>query len=116
MEFVRGDTFSFKFKLKTLDNNILTKSDIETLFITVRKWPSKESSISIQKTLDNVEIDEEGYCHARFESSDTENLNYGFYYFDIEVTLKSGYRKSKLFKFELTKETTIHESGEENGT
>lgn len=109
MEFIRGDTFPFKTSIKFKDGEVLTKEDIETLFITSRKYPTKTSPIIFQKTLDDVEIDEEGYCHARINPEDTEDLAYGSYFCDIEITLKSGYRKTKLFKFEITKETTIHE-------
>lgn len=114
-EFVRGDTFAFKFKLTIQDKVAIQKEDIDTLFITCRRYASKEFPVVFEKTLDDVEIDDNGYCHAKFEPKDTEKLAYGSYFFDIEVTLKNGYRKTKLFQFKITKETTIHESGDVDG-
>lgn len=109
MEFVRGDTFPFKFKLTMSDGSNVATSDIDTLLVTCRQSTYKESPILFQKTLNDVII-EDGFCHVVFDPQDTEDLMYGNYYFDVEVTLKSGYRKTKLFEFDLTEETTIHES------
>ena len=114
-EFVRGDTFAFKFLLTMQDGTAVKKEDIDTLFITCRKFASKESPIIFKKTLEDVEIDTDGYCHAIFNPEDTQELIYDSYFFDIEVTLKGGFRKTKLFQFKITKETTIHESGGTNG-
>ena len=116
MEFIRGDTFAFKFSIKLANGQIPTKEDISTLFVTVRKYATRSSAIIFEKTLEDVEIDEDGYCHVKFNPEDTENLLYGSYFFDVEITTTGGYRKSKLFQFNLTKETTIHESGDSSGT
>ena len=115
ISFIKGDTFAFKFKINRKDKNVIQKEDIETLFITVRKYPNEESPILFQKTLEDIEIDNEGYGHAVFKPEDTENLIYGSYFFDREITLKNGYRKTKLDKFEITKETTTHKGGVVNG-
>lgn len=115
MEFTRGDTFAFKFLIKLANGAIITKEDIDTLFITARKYPTETSPILFQKTLDDVEIDKDGYCHAKINPEDTEKLTYTTYCFDAEITLKNGYRKSKLFEFELMKETTMHGSGDSSG-
>ena len=114
-EFTRGDTFAFKTPIKFADGTPVTKADIETLFITVKLQPTEYSPKIFQKTLEDVIIDSEGYCHVVFEPKDTETLNYGKYFFDIEVTLKSGYRKTALDSFKLAKETTNH-GGEKNGS
>lgn len=116
MEFIRGDTFAFKFPIKLANKAIITKNDIYTLFITARKYTTETSPILFQKTLDDVEIDTDGYCHVKINPEDTEKLTYRLYYFDVEITLKNGYRKSKLFEFKLTQETTIHGSGDASGT
>ena len=115
ISFVRGDTFPFKFKLTMKDETIIKKEDIDTLFVTIRKYANKSSPIIFEKTLDDVEIDEEGYGHVKFNPEDTEELIYGSYFFDIEITLTNGYRKTKTCQFTLTKETTIHESGDVDG-
>lgn len=107
MDFVRGDTFLFKFLLKFKDETVVKSEDIDNLFITFKTSVYSKKYI-FQKTLDDVKIDEEGYVHVTFEPEDTENLEYGKYVFDVEVTLKNGYRKSKLFEINLAGETTFH--------
>ena len=108
LKFVRGDTCLFKVKLITNGDDIIESKDIDTIFITCRQEPTKDSNILFIKTIDDMVLDKDEYLHCKFDPSDTENLYYGIYYFDIEITLKSGYRKSKLYQFELTQETTIH--------
>ena len=108
VKFVRGDTCLFKVQLSSTGDKSLNMSDIDTIFITCRKTPDKDSDILFQKTKEDIVIDQDAFLHFQFNPDDTENLYYGLYYFDIEITLKSGYRKSKLYQFELTEETTIH--------
>ena len=53
-EFVRGDTFAFKFKLTIQDKVAIQKEDIDTLFITCRRYASKEFPVVFEKTLDII--------------------------------------------------------------
>lgn len=110
----RGDTLPFKTKISLSEGTPIKTQDIDTLLITGRKKTLIKSPIIFQKTLEDVTIDEEGYCHAVIEPEDTQELSYGSYYFDIEITLNTGYRKSRLYQFKIIEETTIHE-GENNG-
>lgn len=107
LDFHRGDTMPFKVKLINKNGDSINENDIDTLFVTCRQLPSKTSPILFQKQLSDITI-EGKYIHITFNPEDTENLDYGTYYFDIEITLNSGYRKTKLYEFELTEETTIH--------
>ena len=86
----------------------MTYDDIESIFITVRKEPASLYEIIFQKNINDITF-ENGYINCTFLPQDTQNLRYGKYYFDIEITLKNGYRKSKLYNFTITEETTIHE-------
>ena len=113
-EFVRGDSFCFKIKLLDADKQPIIADKISELFVTFRKYTNDDSPIIFQKNLEDVTIDEYGYCHVAFNPEDTQDLPYGEYYFDMEVTLNSGYRKSRLYEIELTKETTIHRTEGEN--
>lgn len=108
MEFVRGDSFPFKIKVTKNDGSILKKEEVDTIFVTCRQLPYKEMPILFQKNIDDVTIDEESYLHIMFDPENTEQLDYGKYYFDIEITLKNGYRKTKLDVFTITQETTIY--------
>ena len=107
-DFIRGDTFPFKIKMKTASE--ITREDIVEAYFTLRKEPMKYSAIIFQKNLDEMQISN-NYIHARFEPEDTENLNYGEYHFDIEVTLKGNKKNRKTFRgiIELLDETTIHD-------
>ena len=107
MQLVRGDTFKFKFLVKFKDNQTVLEEDVKELFVTIKK-NEYTSKILFQKTLNDVEIDEEGYVHIEFKPEDTETLEYGKYVADIEITLTSGVRKTKFFDFELLSETTFH--------
>lgn len=112
MKFVRGDSFAFKILLSFANKKPIKLSDINTLFVTCRQYPNESSAIIFQKLLSDIEIDSLGYAHIVFNPEDTESLQYGKYFFDVEITLTSGYRKSALFEFELTKEATIHNTEE----
>lgn len=114
IKFIRGDTLPFKAKITLNDGTPIQTQNIKTLLITGRKLTQKTSPIIFQKTLEDVTIDEEGYCHGVIEPEDTEELSYGNYYFDIEVTLHNGYRKSRLYQFRLIDETSMH-GGDDNG-
>ena len=107
MELIRGDTYLFKVRLKNI-----TLDEIDTLFITCRKDIYSKDFI-FQKTINDVSIDNDLYVHFAFNPSDTQALPYGDYVFDIEVTLKSGYRKTKIFNFSLTGAATFHGIGGE---
>lgn len=107
MELIRGDSHLFKVRLKNI-----TLDEIDTLFITCRKDIYSKDFI-FQKTINDVSIDNDLYVHFAFNPSDTQALPYGDYVFDIEVTLKSGYRKTKIFNFSLTGEATFHGIGGE---
>lgn len=108
ISFVRGDSFNFKVLLQQSDGSPLEEKDIDTAIVTCRKYPNEDSKIIFEKNADKMTFDSDGYCHVEFLPEDTENLDYGTYYFDLEITLKNGYRKTRLWEFELTKETTIH--------
>ena len=115
MQFVRGDSFSFKVLISSSRGNKIKIDDIATIFVTCREYPNINYPILFQKTKNDVVLDNNSFLHIEFKPSDTENLDYGHYYFDIEITLNSGYIKTVLYNFELTKETTIHLAGEING-
>jgi len=114
IEFTRGDTFAFKTQITYADGSPIKIEDIKSIYITSRVFPTKESPVIFQKTLEDISIDNEGFCHVVFLPIDTEKLDYREYYFDIEITLNSGFKKTKLYKFKLTEETTIFE-GDLNG-
>ena len=103
ISFTRGDTFAFKIKMNS--EKIITKEDIDTLFVTCRETASDLSPVLFQKTLNDVVI-ENNYIHIQFNPEDTQHLPYGDYCFDVELTIGTT-KKTKFQTFKLDKETTI---------
>ena len=110
--FKRGDTSSLKCKINLKSGSKITKEDVSELYFTVREIFDENFPIIFQKKIDDIEIyDEE--IHIVINPEDTENLSYGTYCFDLEITLKGNkiIRKTKTGKFTLLGETTIHKNG-----
>lgn len=109
-EFFRGDTFSFKTRIKTKDDTPIKIEDLLTIFVTVKECESDTAAVLFQKKKDEVTLDSDGYLHVVFLPKDTEELTANStYYFDIEVTTKSGIRKTKKGSFKLKWDATTHE-------
>lgn len=110
MELIRGDTFAFRFKILSKDNQVIPEEDIKELYITFKKNANLEQ-ILFQKKLSEVTFTDE-YYHVIFKPEDTEKLPYGDYVFDIEVTTNNEVRKTKVCEIKLTEEVTHHKGGE----
>lgn len=107
MNLTRGDTLKIKFAIQNTQGDKISKEDISTLFLTLKKSSYSKEYI-FQKTLQDFEVDDNGMYCVIFEPKDTETLDYGEYVFDIEVTLQNRYRKTRIYKLELTEEATFH--------
>lgn len=79
----RGDTKQKKFRRKATDGTII-RNIPEKMYFTLKKSP-KDSQALFQKTLDDFWQTEDFYWHFRIESEDTANLDFGKYFYDIEV-------------------------------
>ena len=112
LNFRRGDTCAFRVPIKFKAGQVVLQEDVETLYVTVKRLPERSCEKIFVKKLEDVTIDENG-VHIKFEPKDTEELDYGIYYGDIEITTKSEARKTVLFEIELTSETSSH--GNESG-
>lgn len=96
----------------TINIKNLSVTELDEIYITCKK-NSKVKDFLFQKKLSNGTItkDEEGYYHFGIMPEDTEELNYGDYYFDIEV-----YNENPLIKqtivgtLKLTDEITFAEN------
>lgn len=83
IKFTRGDTYKFKFQRKDANNEpILVKS--EKIWFTIKK-SYKTTQKLVQKTLNDMTFDSEGFYHVTIEHDDTKNLSYKKYYCDIQV-------------------------------
>lgn len=86
MNFVRGDTFYISRYIEDKEGNklILDKKKDELNF-TVRR--NVESEILIEKHIEDIEISEDGKYKITLNPSDTENLDFGSYGYDIEIRI-----------------------------
>ena len=82
---VRGDTGLYKFqRLDSSGNPITTPPD--AMFFTVKKSYGNKGEV-FQKTLDDMDFDNTDNCwHFVIAPSDTQDLDYGQYVYDLEVT------------------------------
>ena len=91
-EFVRGDTFPFpdRFRFKDPNGNILNVTTGDKIYMTIRKDAKSKTKI-LQKTLGNgIFKDSDGYYNVILNSTDTANLPYGTYGFDISLKTSGG--------------------------
>ena len=93
-EFPRGDTKLFKFQLKDKNGEIVSLSDTDMLYFTVKRDPY--SSIALfQKVIgDGIELGDDGFYHVTISPSDTNSLAYGSYGYDIEIKTGDGIVKT----------------------
>ena len=74
----RGDTMSFGIEIEGLDQ------DLETAFLTCKK--NHDEAPAFQKSLeDGITKQETGKYVVRVAPEDTENLEPGKYYYDLEI-------------------------------
>lgn len=93
ISFTRGDTYGIRFQRKAEiineDKEIETKVIEEisqNMWFTVKKNFSDKAEVILQKTLeDGISFDEEFYYHIIINSTDTRDLKYGEYVYDIQV-------------------------------
>lgn len=84
MQQIRGDTKQYYFQRKRADGTVITDAP-DSLYFTVKKnYIDKEPVL--QKTLNDMTLDDDGTYHFTIEPEDTDNLQYKDYVFDIQVT------------------------------
>lgn len=83
MEFIRGDTAKYKFRRYDSENNVI-KTKADEIYFTV-KTNGYSDEVLLQKTLENMDFDENYYYHFTIMPEDTDNFQYGTYQYDVEV-------------------------------
>lgn len=107
LEMTRGDTFRFKFQRKTENEEIIYEK-VDKMYFTVKKNRETKKSL-IQKRLNHgITYDSEtGYYHVVINPEDTDNLSYGKYYFDVEITKNNIVKTILLGTLQINKEVTF---------
>ena len=83
IQIIRGDTTFLKFQRLDANENIIY-SEADRMYFTVKKSRCV-STVIFQKTKKDIKLDENGVYHFSINPEDTDNLNYGDYYYDLEV-------------------------------
>ncbi len=106
----RGRTLSLKIQSRTEKNEII-KEKVDEMYITFKK-SEYSKKILFQKRLDNNTIkfnETDFYYRFVIESTDTENLDYTTYHFDVDI--KRGNNRDTLVygSLEVTEKITSQE-------
>lgn len=107
IELIRGDTLTLVFPLTDDEGNTIAMDDIDTMFLTARQYPNKESRVLFSKETKDFSFIDSLY-EVDLLSADTETMLLKNFYFDIEVTLKDRTRKTVIYQVNLVKDYTIH--------
>lgn len=90
LEFTRGDTKVFKFRLRDRQKQPLNLTSTDKLYLTAKK-DANSNAVLFQKTIGNgIELKEDGYYHVTINPDDTNQLPYGSYGYDIQVKTGTG--------------------------
>lgn len=112
LSFIRGDSCPIKFKVNDIEEVSVSKTGLQSLYLTCRKSNNKNSEVIFQKKIDDfVYKDEEEYYFITIEPEDTQELPYDTYNFDIQATFIDGEVQTLKGEFTLTDEDTIYEGG-----
>ena len=83
-EIIRGDTSPFSFQRIDKNNQVIMQK-AEKLYFTIKEKYTSDD-VLIQKTIDDMDFnDDNGTYKFTIEPSDTDNMKYGIYVFDLEV-------------------------------
>jgi len=104
MEITRGDTHSYYFQRKRDGEPITTEA--ENIYFTVKNNNYNEEVV-FQKTIDDMDFDENYYYHFTINPEDTNGLDYGDYVYDIEVKIDTYTRTIAKGILSITKEATF---------
>lgn len=110
----RGDTWGYKFQRFDFDGDLITDRP-DAMYFTVKN-SFNDRTPAIQKTLDDMYLDEDGFWHFTITPEDTNNLAYGEYYADIERIVAGDVKTIAKGTFKLTEEATwaSNEKGDNN--
>ena len=111
LKVIRGDTNIFKFTRKDSEGNTITQK-ANALYFTI-KSDCFTNKVLIQKTIDDMTF-ENGVYTFTIDGNDTDNLNYGFYKYDLEVVEEEYKQTISIGDFVIEEEVTFtsNESGD----
>lgn len=112
IEFIRGDTYSFRFQRKLKNDEIITERP-DQIFFSVKDY-YKDEELLFQKRLSNGTIiydESDNYYYITINPEDTCNLEMGkSYYFDIVIVKDKEVKTIVVGKMKLLIEVTFKEN------
>lgn len=110
----RGDTWGYKFQRTDTSKEVIMEAPDE-MYFTVKNSFNDQTPV-IQKTLDEMYMDESGYWHFTITPQDTDNLPYGKYVGDVERIIGDDVKTIAKGTFTLTEESTwaLNQKGANN--
>ena len=94
LEFPRGDTKVFKFKITDKNGEKLNLTSTDKLYMTVKKDVNSNTVIFQKRIGNGIEFKDDGYYYVTILPSDTSELSYGQYGYDIEIKTGTGIVKT----------------------
>lgn len=106
IEFKRGDTYALKFQRKDINDEVIRDKAEKVWFTVKQNYNTKK--VAFQKTLEAgiTFTNEDSYYHIIIESSDTRNLRFGNYVYDVQVMNGDVVKTIAIGKLKLLKEVT----------
>jgi len=107
LEMTRGDTLRLKFQRMT-ENKEVIKEQVDEMYMTCKKRYRSQDYV-FQKCLSKGSIAYDkntNYYHIKIDPEDTENLRYGEYVFDIEITQDNNIKTILKGTLNITEEAT----------
>lgn len=100
----RGDTKGFYFQRK-MDGKPITEQ-AEKIYFSVKENDEVDDVI-FQKTIDNMEFDDDSVYHFVVNPEDTDGIDYGDYVYDLEVVIGNYKKTISIGTFEIESEVTF---------
>ena len=104
----RGDSILLKFQRKDADGQVILTPPT-TMYFTLKESFETEGFI-LQKSLSDMTMEEDGTWHIELLPEETEEMPYGTYVFDIEVTAYGKVTTICKDSLKLTEESTWREN------
>lgn len=93
IEIIRGDTKTLKFQRRTTNNEVITKKPDKLYFTVKTGYYSKDYLFQKRLDTDIAYKEEDNYYYFTINPSDTDELDYDDYVFDIEI-IKNDIKKT----------------------